>query len=86
MTMTLAMYANHLAAEGSEVTGASIYEAFQTLPGFTQWPEGSPIECGRSESYPAVCAFTFPYAEYQEGGDVITVPGLEAVSAIDYLP
>ncbi len=25
-------------------------------------------------------------AEYQEGGGVLTVPGLEAVSAIGYLP
>ena len=44
--------------------------------------DGDPARTVRVE----VCAYTFPFGEYQEGGGVLTVPGLEAVSSIDYLP
>ena len=57
-----------------------------TPKGLEQWPSGAPVECGISDGYPAICSFTFPFAEYQEGGGVLTVPGLERVSSIDYLP
>ena len=86
MTMSLAMYANAIAAEGEEVTAASLYEYLATTPGLEQWPSGTAVDCGAADAYPSICAFTFPFAEYQEGGEVITVPGLEAVSSIDYLP
>lgn len=55
-------------------------------PELTRWPDGSLVECGLATDYPSICAYTFPFAEYQEGGGVLTVPGLEAVSSIDYLP
>ena len=86
MAMSLAEYSNALAAEGGEVTGASLYEFLSSASGLTQWPEGADIDCGLAESYPSVCSFTFPFAEYQEGGGVLTVPGLDAVSSLDYLP
>jgi hypothetical protein len=86
MAMSLAEYSNALFADGGEVTGATLNEYLGTTPGLAQWPSGSLVECGVSDSYPSICSFTFPYAEYQEGGGVLTVPGLEAVSAIGYLP
>ena len=86
MAMSFAVYSNQLAAEGGDVTGRSLYEFFETAPGLQQWPDGSVIECGRAPPYPAVCAFTFPVAEYQAGGEIVTAPGLEAVDAFAYLP
>lgn len=86
MAMSLAVYSNQLVDEGGDLTGTSLYDFFETAPGLQQWPDGSPIECGRNEAYPTVCAFTFPVAEYQSGGEVVTVPGLEAVDAFAYMP
>ena len=84
--MSLAMFANMIQTNGGEVTGASLYEFVKTEKGLSQWPNGSPIECGTSEKYPAICSFTFPVSEYVEGGKVITIEGLEAVDAKKYLP
>ncbi len=86
MTMSLASYALDLVAADIEVTGASLYEYMATTPGLQQWPSGTAVDCGLSDRYTSVCAFTFPFAEYVEGGGVLTVPGLEAVSALAYLP
>ena len=86
MTMSLAVYAAAVADGGDPLTGASLYQYLQTTPGLEQWPNGSLVECGQSADYSAVCAFTFPFAEYHEGGEVLTVPGLEAVSSLPYLP
>ena len=86
MMMSLAVYSAGVVEGGGEVTGASLYEYLGTTPGLEQWPSGAPVECGVSDNYPSICAFTFPIAEYQEGGGVLTIPGLEAVSSIDYLP
>ncbi len=84
--MSLTMYANMMQANGDAVTGASLYEFVGSAKGLTQWPSGSGIECGTAPAYPTICSFTFPVAEYQEGGKVITIAGLEAVSAKEYLP
>jgi hypothetical protein len=84
--MSLAMYANMLQTTGEAVTGPSLFAYLGATKGLTQWPNGTPVECGTAAKYPAICAFTFPIAEYQEGGKVTTIPGLEAVSAKDYLP
>ncbi len=84
--MSIAMWAGMIEANGDAVTGASIYEFLGTEPGLTSWSSGAPIECGVAENYPSICSFTFPVAEYVEGGSVMTIEGLEAVSAIDYLP
>jgi ABC-type branched-subunit amino acid transport system substrate-binding protein len=84
--MSLAMYSNMMEANGDAVTGESLFEFLGSEPGLTQWPSGSAVECGASEKYPTICSFTFPVAEYVEGGGVMTIEGLEAVSAKDYLP
>jgi hypothetical protein len=86
MVMSVAVFGNDLAADGSEVTGASIYELLGTADDLSSWPGTSPIDCGAAPDYPAVCAFVFPIAEYTEGGEVQTIDGLEAVSALPYLP
>ena len=84
--MSLAKFANTIAANGDTVTGPSLFTFLGTEPGLTQWPNGSPIECGSAEKYPTICSFIFPVAEYVEGGQVRTIAGLEAVSAKSYLP
>ncbi|MGB8857803.1 MAG: ABC transporter substrate-binding protein [Ilumatobacteraceae bacterium] len=84
--MSLAMYANAMQANGDAVTGQSLYDFVATAKGLVQWPSGSAVECGIAEKYPTICSFTFPVAEYVEGGSVKTIEGLEAVSAKDYLP
>ncbi len=84
--MSLTMYANMMQANGEAVTGQSLYDFVATAKGLVQWPSGSAVECGIAEKYPTICSFTFPVAEYLEGGAVETIEGLEAVSAKDYLP
>ena len=84
--MSLAMYANTMQANGDAVTGQSLYDFLATGTGLSQWPSGTAIECGAAAKYPTICTFSFPVAEYLEGGAVVTIEGLEAVSAKDYLP
>ena len=84
--MTLTQFANMMAADGQEVTGASLYDYLGASKGVKAWPNGAEIDCGAAEKYPTFCAFTFPVGEYVAGGKVETVPGLDAVSAKDYLP
>jgi branched-chain amino acid transport system substrate-binding protein len=86
MAMSLATYSNEMADGGAEITGESIYQNLLDAEGLKLWPAGSEIACGSAETYPSVCSFTFPYAEYTESGEVLTIPGLEAVSALEYLP
>ena len=86
LIMSTAVYANIIAADGGEVTGASIYEFLGTAEGLTLWPGNGQIDCGAAAKYPSICSFTFPFAEYQAGGDVVTIEGLEAVSSLDFLP
>jgi branched-chain amino acid transport system substrate-binding protein len=86
LIMSLAEYANRMEAEGIEVTADNLYGYLQETPGLTLWPGDQEIACGLSETYPSICSFTFPFAEYKAGGLVETVPGLEAVSSVDYLP
>lgn len=86
MVMSLAVFGNQLADAGAAVTGQSIYDLLGASDDLTSWPGDSPIDCGAAPAYPAICAFVFPFAEYIEGGEVRTIPGLEAVSALEYLP
>ncbi|MCU0260558.1 MAG: ABC transporter substrate-binding protein [Ilumatobacteraceae bacterium] len=86
MALSIAVYGNLLAESGGEVTGAGVYDFLATSTGLYTWPGTTPIECGAATAYPSVCAFIFPVAEYVEGGEVTTIPGLEAVSALPYLP
>ncbi len=83
--MSFATYANQMAAEGTEVTGASLYEFMKTTAGLIVWPSGAEISCGSAAKYPSICSFTFPVGEYIDG-KVITIEGGDAVSALDYLP
>jgi len=84
--MSLAEYADLMNAKGTEVTGASLYSFLGTSKDLTQWPSGSKVQCGAAPKYPTICSLTFPIAEYQAGGSVKTIPGLEAVSVLPYLP
>jgi branched-chain amino acid transport system substrate-binding protein len=84
--MSLAEYSNMMVTNGDEVTGASLYEFIGSATDLQQWPGGADIECGASPTYPTICAFTFPVSSYVAGGSVETIEGLEAVSAMDYLP
>lgn len=86
LIMSLAVYANMMEADGSEITGQSIFDHLGSADGLFLWPGGAAIDCGASAKYPTICSFTFPFAEYLEGGDVVTIEGLEAVSALDFLP
>jgi hypothetical protein len=84
---SLATYANKMAAEGTAVTGPALYDYLSKTKGLTLWPGDGKIDCGAAApKYPSFCTFTFPFAEYKAGGKVETIPGLEAVSALDYLP
>lgn len=84
--MSLATYADTMQADGQDITGESIYAYLQTTPALKLWPGNGAVDCGLSADYPSICSFTFPFAEYQAGGQVLTIPGLEAVSSVDYLP
>jgi ABC-type branched-subunit amino acid transport system substrate-binding protein len=84
--MSLAQFSNMMIAQGTEVTGASLYEFLGTSKDLGQWPSGTPIDCGSAAKYPSICTFTFPVAQYLEGGKVETIAGLEAVSAKEFLP
>jgi branched-chain amino acid transport system substrate-binding protein len=86
LIMSIAVYGNQMAAAGLDVTGQGIYDYLGSADGLTLWPGGAPIDCGAAAAYPTICSFTFPFAEYLEGGEVRTIPGLDAVSSVDYLP
>jgi ABC-type branched-subunit amino acid transport system substrate-binding protein len=84
--MSLAMYADMLQADGKPVTGASVFSFLGSTKGLKLWPGQGSIDCGVSPKYPSICSFTFPFAEYKAGGEVLTIPGLVAVSSREYLP
>ena len=75
MIMSLAEYANRMQAGGLEVTGASLFDYPGTTDGLTLRPGVGEIDCEFSPIYPAICSFVFPFAEYQAGGEVVTIPG-----------
>ena len=83
--MTLAKFADAVAASGDEVTGRSIYDYFATTTE-SIWPSGLPVECGRAAAYPSICTFEFPVIEYTEDGTLQPAEGFEVVSAFEYLP
>ena len=83
--MTMAEHANRMSAKKIKVTGPSLFSFFQTVRGTTAWPNQAKLECGAVPTYPAVCAFSFPVAEYTKDGNK-TIPGLESVDVKPYLP
>lgn len=84
--MSLGVYAHVMESAGTAVTGAALYDYIKTSTDLKLWPGGAPIACGSSAAYPSVCSFSFPFAEYQAGGKVVPVAGLEAVSSAEFLP
>ncbi|NND73908.1 MAG: ABC transporter substrate-binding protein [Ilumatobacter sp.] len=84
--MTLAIVANDIAEAGGAVTGEAIHERLATATDLRNFPNGTPLACGLSATYPSVCSFHFPIGEYEAGGTIRTVPGFEAVSVVDFLP
>ncbi len=83
--MTMAEHANRMKTKKLPITGASLFSFFKTVRGTTAWPSGAALECGAVPAYSAVCAFSFPVAEYTKDGNV-TIPGLEKVDVKAYLP
>jgi branched-chain amino acid transport system substrate-binding protein len=83
--MTLAKFADAIAADGGEVTGRSLYDYFATTRE-SIWPSGLPVECGKAAAYPSICTFEFPVIEYTEDGTLQPAEGFEVVSAFEYLP
>jgi ABC-type branched-subunit amino acid transport system substrate-binding protein len=83
--MTLAEHANRMKTKGQKVTGPSLFAFIKASRGTVVWPRGSALECGAVPAYSAVCAFSFPVAEYTKDGNK-TIAGLESVSTKDYLP
>jgi ABC-type branched-subunit amino acid transport system substrate-binding protein len=83
--MTLAEHANRMKTKKIAVTGASLFSFMKASRGTFAWPNGAALECGAVPAYSAVCAFSFPVAEYTKDGN-ITIPGLENVDTKPYLP
>lgn len=83
--MTLAQFADAIVSGGDEITGQSLYD-YMGSTNESIWPSGLPFECGRAVDYPTVCTFEFPVIELNEDGELQAVPGLETVSAFEYLP
>ncbi len=83
--MTLAQFADAIVSDGGEVTGQSLYD-YMGSTNESIWPSGLPVECGRATAYPSICTFEFPVIEYTEDGTLQPAPGLETVSAFEYLP
>jgi branched-chain amino acid transport system substrate-binding protein len=84
--LSLATIANSMAADGEEITGASIYETLGASDGAVNWPDGFPFSCGSAPAYPTICNFIFPIATYVAGTGIETVPGYEAFDTTPYLP
>lgn len=84
--MSLAVYGDMMQTAGKKVDGPSLYSYLETAKDLTLWPGGAPIACGSAPKYPSVCSFNFPFAEYQKGGKVVPVKGLESVSSKELLP
>jgi branched-chain amino acid transport system substrate-binding protein len=84
--MSLAEYADIMNSSGTATTAASLYSFLGSSTDLTQWPSGSPVQCGAAPKYPSICSLTFPISEYVTGGSIKTIAGLEAVSVLAYLP
>ena len=82
--LTLALMSNIMVDEGTEITGASMYERLGTSDDLVSWPNETPMACGSVTSIPSVCNFVYPIGTYVDGA-VQTVPGFEALDTTDYL-
>ena len=86
LTMSLRDYAMQMVDAGTDVTGKSLYDYLKTTKGLFLYGGQTPIECGGSPSYPSVCSFVFPMAEYKGDGKVGPVDGVGLVDSKPYLP
>ena len=84
--MSLVDYANQMNSDGLEVTGQSIFDYLKASEGLYLFGSQSPIECGSSDKYPAVCSYVFPFAEYKGDGVIGPIDGLGLVDSKLYLP
>ena len=84
--LSLATIANAMAADGEEITGASIYETLGASDGAVNWPDANPFACGAAAAYPTICNFIFPIGTYVPGTGIETVPGFEALDTTPFLP
>ncbi len=83
----LATIANTVAADGGEVTGASIYEALGASDGVVNWPDAQPVRLWRSADVSDHLQLHLPDRDLDipETG-IETVPGFEALDTTPYLP
>ena len=84
--MSLVQYGNQMVEQGIELTGASLYDFVKSGEGLFFFGGVTPLACGASAAYPAVCSFVFPFAEYKGDGVVGPVDGLGLVDSLPYLP
>ena len=78
--MSLIDYGRQMVAEGTELTGESLYSFLGSTDGLYLFGGVTPIACGSNSSYPAVCSFVFPFATYLGDGKVGPIEDLEAVT------
>ena len=84
--MSLVDYGNQMVEQGIELSGASLYDFVKSGEGLYFFGGVTPLACGASAAYPAVCSFVFPFAEYKGDGVVGPVEGLGLVDSLPYLP
>lgn len=84
--MSLAKFADQIVADGGQVTGADLYAFMGADQGVDFWPSGPAKACGAAPSYPSICSFEFPVAQYVAGDGLRALDDLESISALDYLP
>ena len=84
--LSLATIANTMAADGEDVTGASVYATLGASDGAVNWPDAFEFACGSAPTYPTICNFIFPIATYTVENGIETVPGYEALDTTPYLP
>jgi len=78
--MSLIDYGQKMVAEGTDLTGESLYSFLKSAEGLYLFGGVTPIACGSNTSYPAVCSFVFPFATYLGDGVVGPIADLEAVT------
>lgn len=84
--MSLVQYGNQMVEQGIELTGSSLYDFVKNGEGLYFFGGVTPLACGASAAYPAVCSFVFPFAEYKGDGVVGPVDDLGLVDSLPYLP
>lgn len=86
MWMSLYDYGQKMAAAGTELTGASLFDFLKTSKDLFLFGGQTPIACGSEAKYPAVCSFVFPFAMYKGDGVVGPVDGVDLVDSRPLLP